>query len=71
MSIPQIVAFASLTGNISVPLFYASGLYSQFNAGRETMKEVESTFAVERAQQDDGDAPVKTVVWCLIRTGNS
>ena len=50
MSIPQIVAFASLTGNISVPLFYASGLHSQFNAGRETMKEVESTFAVERSR---------------------
>ncbi|MFD0705667.1 ABC transporter transmembrane domain-containing protein [Alloscardovia venturai] len=53
MNVAQIVAFSSLAGSISVPLFYASGLYAQYNAGRETLKEVVSSFKSSLTQAID------------------
>lgn len=44
MSTPQIVAFFSLVGNISVPLFQLSGLVSQLQAGKAVLDEVHKTF---------------------------
>lgn len=52
MTVAQIIAFTSLTGNISVPLFYASGLISQWHAGRETLASIEQLIP----QSNDVDA---------------
>ncbi|MFT8705184.1 MAG: ABC transporter ATP-binding protein [Bifidobacterium sp.] len=52
MSVAQVVAFFSLIGNISVPLFYMSGLFSQFNAGRAVLRKINETIpdTAHRAQ---------------------
>lgn len=44
MSVPQIVAFYSLIGNISVPLFQMSGLVAQYHAGAAVLERVRRTF---------------------------
>lgn len=51
MSVAQVVAFFSLVGNISVPLFYTSGLFAQFNAGRAVLAKVNGT--IEETSQED------------------
>lgn len=44
MFVPQIVAFYSLIGNISVPLFQMSGLVAQYHAGAAVLERVRRTF---------------------------